>query len=139
MNDRHFHIKLAATYSSNDNLIDDLSITQLIDNKWEAIELDNRSGGFMLYINGLLSCQHLYLRTNAAERDIVLSSLAGEMQIVAGEFWDIKTIDLHFEAKIKSGTASDNDMNYIVDRMTHCPVSSNLPKHIHPNNSVIFK
>jgi hypothetical protein len=127
MNDRYFHLRLDATYQGNENKIDDLSVEVLHGNKWEVLSLDIRSPGFLLFINGLFSCQHLYMRTNSAERNIQLLSASGEMKVVAGENWDIEEVQVSFKAKILQGQLAGDDLDYIVERMHHCPVSTNLP------------
>ena len=78
------------------------------------------------------------MRTNSAERNLVLESATGEMKIIAGEFWDIKDATITFQAKLKSGSPTEDDINYITERMKHCPVSSNLPDNLQINNSVHF-
>jgi hypothetical protein len=138
MNDRHFHLQLKSTYIDDKNEIEDLTVECLNDNKWEPLDLSIRSPGFLLFINGLFSCQHLYMRTNSAERNLVLESATGEMKIIAGEFWDIKDATITFQAKLKSGSPTEDDINYITERMKHCPVSSNLSDSLQINNSVQF-
>lgn len=138
MTDRYFHLRLKCTYKDTDNVINDLWVEVNNDNKWEELELNNRSPGFLLFISGLFSCQHLYMRTNSAERNLVLESASGEMKIIAGEFWNIKDATITFNAQLKSGTPTEDDINYITDRMLYCPVSSNLPENLKINNSVHF-
>ena len=78
------------------------------------------------------------MRTNSAECNLVLESTTGEMKIIAGEFWNIKDATISFKAKLKSGSPTDDDINYITERMKHCPVSSNLPGNLQIKNSVHF-
>ena len=138
MINRHFHLRLTSTYKDDKNETEELAIEYFNDNKWETLDLSIRSPGFLLFINGLFSCQHLYMRSNSAERDLILESTTGEMKIVAGEFWNIKDATISFKAKLKSGSPTDDDINYITERMKHCPVSSNLPGNLQINNSVHF-
>jgi len=138
MPDKHFNLKLHATYSDDKNSIDALSIEVKTADGWQDLALDIRSPGFMLYINGLFSCQHLYMRTNSAECDVVLDSAEGELNVITNDIWEIQHAEINFEVKIKSGTVSDSDHAYIVERMKHCPVSSNLPKRVVLINKVVF-
>jgi len=138
MSARHFNLKLQATYSGSENKIDDLELQVLHDDEWEPLKLDISSPGFLLFINGLFSCQHLYMRTNSAERDLVLLSSHGEMKIIAGEFWDIQQAEVSFDARLLSGEPSEDDLAYIIERMHHCPVSANLPERIKLKISVNF-
>jgi len=138
MNDRFFHLRLSCSYQDDDNNIGDLNIEIETEDGWEKMDLNLRTGGFLMFINGLFSCQHLYMRANCAEHHLVLISATGDMKIKAGEFWDISQADISFNAKLKSGTPTENDITYITERMKHCPVSSNLPQSVHITNSVTF-
>ena len=139
MNDRFFHLRLSSTYADDKNTVDDLRVEVLNKDEWETLELSVRSPGFLLFINGLFSCQHLYMRTNSAERNIILESSEGEMKVIAGEFWNVSVVEISFKAKMKSGNPSDDDIAYIVERMKHCPVSSNLPEQVEMKNAVEFE
>jgi len=139
MTDRFFHLRLKASYQGSENKVDDLAVEVLHDNEWEDLQLDIRSPGFLLFINGLFSCQHLYMRTNSAERDLVLSSVQGEMKVLAGENWDIREVEVLFNVQILSGAPTEGDHGYIVERMHHCPVSTNLPAHLKLNITVNFE
>jgi hypothetical protein len=79
------------------------------------------------------------MRVNSAERGLILISATGEIQVETGEFWDIRNASITFHAKLKSGTPTEDDLNYITDRMTHCPVSTNIAKHIKIKNAVYFE
>ena len=138
MSNRHFHLRLNGSYQSDENDIKDLAIEVLHDNEWETLDLNIRSPGFLLYINALFSCQHLYMRTNSAESNLILESSTGELQVEAGEFWDLINVTVSFDVKLKSGTPTQENIDYITERMTHCPVSSNLPKNINMNITVNF-
>ena len=138
MSNRYFHLKLNSSYQTDENDIKDLAIEVLHDNEWETLDLNIRSPGFLLYINALFSCQHLYMRTNSAESNLILESSTGELQVEAGEFWDLKDIIVSFDVKLKSGTPTQENIDYINERMTHCPVSTNLPENINMNITVNF-
>jgi len=138
MSKRHFHLKLKATYQGDKNAIDNLQVQVLKGDQWENLELSIRSPGFQLYINGLFSCQHLYMRTNAAEQKLILGSSAAEMMVTANQQWLIQDIRVSFIAKLLSGSPTKNDIAHIRDRMHHCPVSSNLPKGVVIQNAIKF-
>jgi len=138
MSARHFHLRLKASYQSEKNTLEGLQVEILNDGQWEAVDLGIRSPGFFIYINALFSCQHLYMRTNAAERNLILVSAEGELQLNASQHWVIEDISVSFTAKLKSGTPSADDLAYIRERMHHCPVSSNLPDSVDLQNAVVF-
>ena len=138
MSSRHFHLRMVCTYQTDKNDINDLAVEVMHDGKWETLDLSIRSPGFLMYINALFSCQHLYMRTNSAECNLILESSTGELQVEAGEFWNLKDINVSFKARIKSGTATESNIQYISERMTHCPVSTNLPESVNMDISVDF-
>lgn len=138
MNDRHFHLRLRCTYASSKNKIEHLAVEIRENNQWEMLDLSVRSAGFLLFISGLFSCQHLYMRTNSTERNLVLESATGELQMVTSEFWNIKDIIVKFNAKLRSGSPTEDDINYITGRMKHCPVSTNLPDSIQIKKFIHF-
>ena len=88
------------------------------------------------FINALFSCQHLYMRTNCAERDIVLESATGELDVITNEDWVIQHAAVRFTGKIHSGEPTRSALDYIIERMHHCPVSSNLPEQLKLDISV---
>jgi len=139
MSDRYFDLRLSSTYQGEENKVDELNVEVLADNKWETLDLSIRSPGFLQFVNALFSCQHLYMRTNSAERNLLLDSATGELHVQTDEDWHIKVATIIFNAKLKSGSPTQDDIDYITDRMTHCPVSSNLPDHINISNSVKFE
>jgi len=139
MNTRHFELKLHSLYTGNENLIKDLVIDVLRDGKWEPLDLNIHSPGFLLYINALFSCQHLYMRTNSAESDIELESADGTLLIDTDNTWHIQKIRVHFIAKIRRGTPNPDKLEYITQRMYHCPVSTNLPPGVDMKSSVEYR
>lgn len=138
MLEKHFNLKLHATYADEKNSIESLSIDVKGDDGWQELSLDIHSPGFLLFINGLFSCQHLYMRTNSAECGVILESAEGELSVTTNDIWEIQHAEINFEVNIKSGVVSDSNHAYIVERMKHCPVSSNLPKELTLNNNVVF-
>jgi hypothetical protein len=139
MTTKQFHLRLNANYQGSENTLEDLSVEVFNEGEWEAVDLGIRSGGFFLFINGLFSCQHLYMRTNAAECDVQLKSASGELYIETDENWEIKAAEVSFVGKLKSGEVTDENLDYIIERMHHCPVSTNLPEQLMLQVSVRFE
>lgn len=138
MTDRHFHLRLSCNYETDKNDVTDLLVEMLLDNEWKTLHLSVKSPGFLLLVYGLFSCQHLYMRTNSAERNLRLESSTGELKLSANDLWNIKKVEVDFKVKLKSGQPSNNDIEYITERMGHCPVSSNIPADIDKKSSVTF-
>lgn len=139
MTERHFQLRLDCRYQGTENTLDSLKLESLKDGAWEELSLDIRSPGFLLFINGLFSCQHLYMRTNCAERGLIIDSASGELRVSADETWHISKTWVTFRVKLRSGEPSENDIAYIIERMGHCPVSSNLPEHILQEKTLEFE
>lgn len=135
---RHFHLRLQASYQGDENAIDQLMVEVKKESGWEELDLNIRSPGFLLFINGLFSCQHLYMRVNSAERGILLESSRGELIVIAGNTWNIEDARVSFEARVRSGTPTEDAHDYITERMMHCPVSTNIDGSIQVKNSVQF-
>ncbi|MFC1589608.1 hypothetical protein ACFL3P_04975 [Pseudomonadota bacterium] len=139
MIERPFHLRLSCNYETDKNDITDLNVEIWVEDEWKSLHLNTKSPGFLLLVYGLFTCQHLYMRTNCAERNVILDSATGELKLIANENWNIQSVDVSFNAKLKSGQPSDDDIAYILDRMGHCPVSTNMPKNIDKHSSVNFE
>ena len=138
MKQRIFDIRLNASYEGQENKITRLDAEILRDGEWQVLRIDKMSPGFQLLYYGLSSCQHLYFRVNAAERGLVLDSSIGRLHIVTDEDWRIQSIDIQFDGILRSGDPTQDDIDYIVDRMAHCPVSSNLVKPTQHSTRISF-
>ena len=125
MNDRRFRMRLTCRYEQPDNTVGDLSVENFEDGEWRNLGLSERSPGFLIYVYAVFTCQHLYFRTNCAERGLMLASSDGTIDVVTTEEWDLTRLHVHFQGKLKSGVATAADADYIVGRMKQCPVSRN--------------
>ena len=139
MTERPFHLRLSCNYKTDKNDVTDLNVEIWVDDEWKKLHLSTKSPGFLLLVYGLFSCQHLYMRTNCAERNIILESASGELRLTADEFWNIQKVDISFNTKVKSGQPGDDDIAYITERMGHCPVSTNMPADIDKKSTLTFK
>lgn len=138
MTERIFDIRLSTRYEGTDNKIASLDAEILQDGTWQKLTVDTLSAGFLLLCYGLSSCQHLYFRTNAAERDLLLASSKGRIHVIADEDWHIRHIDVRFEGILRGGMPAQSDIDYIIERMSHCPVSTNLVKPADYSTMVTF-
>ena len=139
MQHQKYQLRLHSRYLNSDNDVDKMTVEIFEKNEWQAFDPDLLSPGFMLLVFALLSCQHRYMKTNCAERNLILDSSVGELQLLAATDWTIKSFHIDFKIKIKSGTPNNDDVAYIRERMTHCPVSTNLSENIISTNAVQFE
>lgn len=134
-----FNLRLAATYMPPENTIDNLEVDVLVDDEWTTLDLDTRTPGFLIYVYSMFTCQHTFLRTNSAERNLKLGDSQGFILVEASEDWQLEKIDVRFDATAIGSAPGDDDVDYIVSRMKNCPVSRNLPKNIISHTRVEFK
>jgi len=139
MTDQTFHLRLKCGYDTPDNNPANLVVEVNADDKWEPFNPEIETPGFLLFVYALFSCQLRYLRMNCAERNIVLESTAGELRLTAGLDWNVKTVLITFRSSLKSGQPAVDDIDYVRERMRHCPVSTNLPDSVDTNNDVYFE
>lgn len=137
MNDRSFRVRLSCRYEDPDNSVAALGVEVLADGAWEALDVNTQTPGFLLFVYTILSCQHRYLRTNCAEKGFGLESARGSIDLLASEDWFVQSMHIRFDLRLRSGTPTREDMDYIVGRMEQCPVSKNL-KPIPDSRTEIF-
>ncbi len=87
----------------------------------------------------ILTCQHTYFRSNAAEYGLVLSSSEGLITIIADEHRSIRTLHVDFKGKLKKGIAKDEMVDSIAARMELCPVSINLKDILDRKTTLVFE
>jgi len=103
-----------------------LIFEHLVDQEWTVYDLANYAAGFPILLYAIFNCQHMYFRINAAERGLQLGSAKGTLEVEAGDGWEIRKLYIHFDGQLVSGIPGKDDETYILDHMTHCPVSVNL-------------
>ena len=123
---KDFLFRLESRYSGDANEIADLEVSRDIEGEWRPVELSVRSPGFELFCNALMSCQHTYFRMNCAENGVVLAGARGELHVTTDADWHILHLLVSFTGYLRSGEPDAGLVDYIIERMQHCPVSSNL-------------
>jgi hypothetical protein len=126
VSEHDFHMQLSCRYQQPDNSVTDLAIQNLAEGQWCDFNLDFGQPGFLIFVYAVLNCQHLYMRTNAAERGLSLDSARGSIEVQANADWVLQKLLVQFEVQLQAGTPSPKDVDFIIDRMQHCPVSINL-------------
>jgi uncharacterized OsmC-like protein len=119
-------MRLVSRYEGSENNIADLAVEAFEDGAWQAFDLNTRSPGFLIFVYADFTCQHLYLRTNAAERGLILASAKGSIQMVTTEDWNLEKLQINFDVELANGTATSKDVDYVIERMKQCPVSKNI-------------
>ena len=139
MSKHDFQMRLNCTYIDPDNTVDSLDVETYIDNEWQALDLHTKTAGFQVFIYAILTCQHMYFRMNAVERGLMLASSKGSVIVNADEQWNIELLHVQFDGHLKNGTASQDAIEYIAERMGLCPVSCNLREIANTKTIVTFE
>jgi hypothetical protein len=119
-------MRLACRYADPDNSVAELQVEVLEKEGWEVFELGTHSAGFLIFVYAVFNCQHMYMRLNCAERGLMLDTSKGHIEVETTADWVITRLTIGFSGKLKSGSPSTDDIGHIIDRMRHCPVSTNL-------------
>jgi len=133
-----FNLRMAADYGPTENDITSLEVDVLNDNEWEILDLNTATPGFLIYVYSIFTCQHMFLRTNATERNLAFKSSRAKLLVEASEDWLLEKVYVEFSVKLSAGEANDDNTDYIVSRMKLCPVSKNLPQGIDIDTRVEF-
>ena len=126
MSDRHINMRFGCTYAGEENSIAGLEVEHQIEGEWQPLELAVTSPGFDIFVYSLLHCQHTYFRLNCAERGLFLASATGSIRVTTDEDWNMFEMQVQMAGQLVSGTASQDDIDYIVGRMRQCPASRNI-------------
>lgn len=126
MNEHSFQMRLVSHYEGTENTVTDLAVEVLEEGQWKDLDLNSRSPGFVIFVYSVFTCQHLYLRTNAAEQGLLMDHANGSIHMITTEDWSLKKLHVRFDVTLVSGSASSDEADYIIGRMKQCPVSRNL-------------
>jgi hypothetical protein len=126
MTQHAFQMRLECRYQRPDNSVAQLRVQNFEKGAWTEFELGFAQPGFLIFVYAILNCQHLYMRSNAAERGLLLDAARGSIEVVANRDWVVQRLQVRFEGQLQSGTPAPGDVDHIIDRMQHCPVSINL-------------
>jgi hypothetical protein len=130
MGQRIFQLRSLSHYQGDANEVTTLNIELLHDGVWEPFDLNVETAGFLIFVYAIFTCQHLYMRVNAAENGIVLNSAKGQIIVTTAEDWNLEGIEVAFECDMRLGNASPKTIAYIIERMKACPVSLNIRQDI---------
>jgi hypothetical protein len=118
---------MACTYEGDKNNLASRKVEQLADDgAWKSLEINNDSPGFLIFVYSLLTCQHLYMFTNAAEHGLLLQSAEGTLLLEISEAWMLANLLVDFTVKLRAGTPTPEIVEDIRHRMNQCPVSRNI-------------
>lgn len=134
---REFNLRMEAQYGK-DNAVDELKVETLVDSDWQALGLNERTPGFLVFVYAILNCQHTFLCGNGMERGLMFRSSKGSLYLQADDDWHLVAMRLHFDVQLESGIPAEGDAEHIIARMEACPVSRNLPPTFEVMTTVSF-
>lgn len=126
MAEHRFQLRASFGYDGDDNRIEKLDAEILTDEGWSALDLNLSSPGFLIFVYSFLICQHTYFRANCTESGLLLDRADVELLLIAGDDWKIERVDVDIRSTLRDGEARQDIVDYIRERMRHCPVSINL-------------
>jgi hypothetical protein len=126
MKERHFQMRLYGQYQEPENSVASLRVEIFAEEEWRVFDLNSGSAGFLILVYAVLNCQHMYMRLNCAERGLLLDTAEGLIHVITTEDWLLSDLRVEFTGKLRAGTPTQEDVDFIVDRMENCPVSRNL-------------
>ncbi len=126
MNKFTFQMLLHCHYTGDENNVDQLHIEHVVEDGWQELDLNTSTPGFDIFMYAILTCQHTYFSTNAAEYGLILDSSEGLITVIANEHRSIETLNVEFKGKLTKGLATKEAVDSITARMGLCPVSINL-------------
>lgn len=138
MSQRNFQLRLNCAYTDPNNTIDSLDVEILEDGSWKPFDLNTSTGGFDIFMYSIFTCQHTYFRINAAECDLGLKTSKGIITIGADDDWKLDMLHIDFNAQLADGVPTQDNIDYITQRMTLCPVSKNIHTVADSNTIVTF-
>ncbi|RMG38154.1 MAG: hypothetical protein D6720_01810 [Gammaproteobacteria bacterium] len=123
---KEFLFSMQCRYQGDENAVRSLRVYREQEGTRIPFELDLITPGFEIFCYAIFTCQHTYLRLNCAERGLLLDCVQGEMHLSTDENWLLQRQFLSFSMRLRSGDPSADTVDYLVERMQRCPVSSNL-------------
>ncbi len=130
MSQRIFQLRSSIQYAGEANEVTALKVELFHDGTWIPFDLNVQTPGFLIFVYAIFTCQHLYLRVNAAESGILLDSASGQIVVGTSQDWNLEDIDVTFDCTAHTGLASAANIAYIIERMKACPVSLNIRKDV---------
>ncbi len=119
-------MRMKCSYTGSGNDIASLGVEHTTNGDWDNFDLQVTSPGFEIFVYAIFTCQHMYMRVNCAERGLQLASSEGSITVGTDENWSMDTLKVGFTANVASGSADQDDIDYIISRMKQCPVSGNI-------------
>lgn len=126
MSARVFGVALQVRYAEPGNAVAELAARSEEDGQWHDFVLGPDQPGFVVFVYAIANCQHQNLRIAAAELGLALDTAEGLVEVATDATWRIQKLHVRFEARLRSGRATAEDVDAIIARMRNCPVSVNL-------------
>ena len=139
MSDRTFHFRLHSSHLPPQRATSNLMVELLNDNgQWQPQQLSFSTPGFRIYLISLLLCQHFYLVANAQEKRIPLERVEADFVVTTSSDWIVAAVEGDFRIRLDAAASAEERqladaeaIAFMQERMKLCPISRNLPEHVH--------
>jgi uncharacterized OsmC-like protein len=139
MTARSFHFRLRSSHlppeRATTNLVVELHKAA---GQWEPQQLSFSTPGFRIYLISLLLCQHFYLVANAQEKRIPLERVEADFVVTTSSDWIVAAVEGDFRIRLDAAASAEEHqladaeaIAFMQERMKLCPISRNLPEHVH--------
>ena len=125
MEEKTFHLRSRARHVGDENEPVELELELESPEGWQAVSFELSMPPFRAFVCAAFLCQHVYLRTNASERELLLDQVRGELWVKT-EDWFVRELRAEFRATLRAGAPYEEDAEFIAERMRDCPISRNL-------------
>jgi hypothetical protein len=139
MTARTFHFRLRSSHLPPQRATANL-VVELRDDtsQWHPQQLSFSTPGFRIYLISLLLCQHFYLVANAQEKRIPLERVEADFVVTTSSDWIVAAVEGDFRIRLDPAASAEvrrladaEAIAFMQERMKLCPISRNLPEHVH--------
>jgi hypothetical protein len=139
MSDRTFRFRLHSSHLPPQRSTSNLTVELLNDNgQWQPQQLSFSTPGFRIYLISLLLCQHFYLVANAQVNRILLERVEAAFVVTTSSDWIVAAVEGDIRIRLDPAASAEERqladaeaIAFMQERMKLCPISRNLPEHVH--------
>ena len=106
--------------------------------QWQSQQLSFSTPGFRIHLISLLLCQHFYLVANAQGNRIPLERVEAAFVVTTSCDWIVVAVEGDIRIRLDPAASAEERqladaeaIAFMQERMKLCPISRNLPKHVH--------
>ena len=129
-------LRLKCHYLDDKNIIEKLTVLQLVGKNWVTFDLSTRSTGFDMLASSILASQHNILRRYLTESGVRLTSCNATLLIKAHDGWNIDELISTFKVNTLQIEPVSDSIQDILDSLRTSPAILNLNPDIRVDTSL---